>query len=630
MIDKLKSILDETFPGVSALDFSDDNAAVSSFAAFFRSYLDSTRDRFFSIPYENPENVYKLPGESEEEACRRICSGTLVSVGVPSYFGSVRNVDWHSNPTYNGYKEWTWQFSRHNDVKLLAHQFNLTGKKEYAESAEILLSSWIDTCPRPGADVPGNETDTWRTIECGIRMGANWPYIIYSFYNAFSDELLTKIAVSLDEHGDRLEHNHMHGNWLLMEMNGLCHIAILFPFLKRASFWKEFSLTAMEKEAQKQFYPDGFQYELTTCYHEVAVNNYQRLLELLKAFDVKAPESLSSIMEKAAEVDVMLMEGDGCLPDINDGSASEVSSLLKPKMRLFVNPVLSWGATREGKEPPYKSVALPYSGFFVFRSGWKEDDVYALFDSAPFGRGHQHEDKLSLIVSNGRKRVITEGGCYAYDDSPMRMHTISSGAHNVLLIDGMGQNRRKSYEWHDEEINQLSDLAYGISGDVEWAEGSYDGPYGDGEEYPARWKRAVYFLKKNIPVFIVVDRIEAESEHEYCFLWHFDDERKAIGRQSASYSEASISFSSDGNLSVSRGSMHPVAGYIATGKEQGMYKAVDRLEYRVNAASCRIVTAIALSDKPVSIKASSRVNDEDILVITDDEEVVINEKNLRI
>lgn len=597
----LRDIIDYSFPGAEDLQAADGAEFHRSFASFFRSYLDSSRERFFSIPYEKPENVFELPGENDAEAARRICRGTLVSVGIPCDFGSVETVDWHSNPTYNGYKEWTWQLSRHNDVKLLAHEYNLTGDEAYARAAEALLSSWIRTCPAPPMDVPGSETDTWRTIECGIRMGANWPYIIYSFYRSFSDELLCSIAVSLYEHGERLVRNHMHGNWLLMEMNGLGHIAVMFPFLRKSSEWKVFALSAMEKEAEKQFYPDGFQYELTTCYHDVAVNNYQRFLEMLKAFAIPAPGNLLSIMEKAAEVNIAIMESDGGLPDINDGSFTPVSEVLKPKLRLFNNPVISWAVTGEGKKPPYKSVALPWSGFFVFRSGWGKDDAYALFDAAPFGRGHQHEDKLSLIVSNGPRRIITEGGCYAYDDSPMRRHTLSSGAHNVLLVDGMGQNRRKNYEWHDEDIGKKADLEYGISERLDWAESTYDGPYGEDESHPALWKRAVYFLRRE-KLLLVVDRIISASEHEYTLLWHVDSARRSIGVCTALYEDAAIAFSPCGMLSVTRGSMHPVAGYIATGKEQGMYKAVDRLEYRFTAAEARIVTAISLSGEPVSVE----------------------------
>ena len=632
LFDELRSAIDPGFPGIE--DVLGSNSFVPSFSSFIRDYLDATRDRFFSIPYEVPENVYKLPGESDKAACDRIAEGTLVSVGIPSAFGSTKNVDWHSNPTYNGYKEWTWQLSRHNDIKLLAHEYMLTGDKKYSSAASDLISSWIAGCPVPGPEIRGQETDCWRTIECGIRMGANWPYFIYAFYRDFSDELLCSIFQSLHQHGVRLMRNHTGNNWLLMEMNGLMYIATLCPFFRESTQWSSYALEAMEKEAGRQFYPDGFQFELTTNYHEVAINNYQRMFELMKAFGKEVPVSLYSILLNASEVDIKLMEPDGRLPDINDGNVFDVKELLQPKSRLFTSPAMEW-ILSDGRKGSigYDSVALPYSGYFVFRSGWSPDSVYALLDSAPYGRMHQHEDKLSLVVSKGRKRIITEGGCYAYDTSDIRDLTLSSFSHNVLIIDGMGQNRGKSYSWNDSDISKLSCLRSGISKSVDWAEGSYSGPYGDEEQKPAGWTRSVYFIKEHEgfsePFFIVVDRVEGKEEHEFSFLWHVDSERVSIGKASASFSDVQLSFAGGSSLSVTNGALHPAGGIIATGKEQGMYKGVDRLEYRTLACSARLVTVISFGKELLSVEADCSIGSDDISVIVSGRRYSFSEHELK-
>lgn len=618
-MDKLLGYLNPEYPGLGNIVKEEGKKAENELAAFFRSYLDSTRDKYFSIPYEKPENVYKLPGESDEEACERIIKGTLVSVGVPSDFGSVDKVDWHSNPTYNGYKEWTWQFSRHNDVKLLAHQYLLSGKKEYAEAAASLMSSWIATCPPPAPDVSGGETDCWRTIECGIRMGANWPYIIYVFYKDFSDELLCGILLSLYQHGWRLRHNYMSANWRLMEMNGLMHISVLFPFFRDSEEWKAFAIKMMQEESEKQIYPDGFQYELTTGYHEVAINNYQRFLSVMQAFGLEMPSSLIDVIKRGAEVNIKLMLPSGRLPDINDGTDHFVKELLMPKTRLISDDSIDWVISdgKKGRKPSYDSIALEYSGFFVFRTGWGKDDVYALFDSAPFGRGHQHEDKLSFMIADGERILVADSGCYAYDDSDMRKYTISSYGHNVMLIDGMGQNRRRDYVWHDEDIKEKSDLEWEISEDLEWARGGYSGPYGDDCEEPASWKRSIYFVKKSAlssrPYFIIHDAVEGSTEHEYTMLYHVDAARKSISSDSAVFDGIAFSFDGEGELSSVRGAMHPVQGMIATGKEQGMYKSVDALEYRKTDSSCSFLTVISLDGSTFSVKL-----DGDFIVLSRD------------
>ena len=61
--------------------------ARSALAASLRSGLAARRERFLAIPYEEPENVYKYPGETDEEACERLRKHVLISVGVPCDFG---------------------------------------------------------------------------------------------------------------------------------------------------------------------------------------------------------------------------------------------------------------------------------------------------------------------------------------------------------------------------------------------------------------------------------------------------------------------------------------------------------------------------------------------------------------
>ena len=99
-------------------------------------------------------------------------------------------------------------------------------------------------------------------------------------------------------------------------------------------------------------------------------------------------------------------------------------------------------------------------------------------DAAPFGRGHQHEDKLNLLIYAQGKYLLTEGGNYAYDDSEMRRYCLSSRAHNTVLVDHKGQNRRASYVWEDSDIEKLSGMKWGIGDSCDWAEGCYDGAYG--------------------------------------------------------------------------------------------------------------------------------------------------------
>ena len=88
-------------------------------------------------------------------------------------------------------------------------------------------------------------------------MGANWPYILFTFYNTepFTDDILIDWYKSVWEHGERLSRNHMTGNWLIMEMNGLAQIGILYPQFILSGQWLSQALGSLEEELDRQIYP---------------------------------------------------------------------------------------------------------------------------------------------------------------------------------------------------------------------------------------------------------------------------------------------------------------------------------------------------------------------------------------
>src|SRR5690606_28147273 len=95
--------------------------------------------------------------------------------------------------------------------------------------------------------------------------------------------------------------------------------------------------------------------------------------------------------------------------------------------------------------PAETSVAFPQAGYFVMRSGWSREAVWALFDGGPLGYTHHHEDKLNLLLHGHGRLLLTECGNYAFDDSEMRRYAVSTRGHNTVRVDGMDQNRRRNF-----------------------------------------------------------------------------------------------------------------------------------------------------------------------------------------
>lgn len=578
---------------------NDYNGARKAFAAFIRTSLEP--DRFFSIPFEEPENIYKLPDETDQQACERLLNHVMVSVGIPHDFGINSPIDWMKNPTLNQYEEWTWQLNRHNELKLLAQEYRKTKDDRYARLAAYMFSSWVKQAIFP-EELPGTATTCWRTIECGIRMGANWPYALHAFYQteAFTDDILVDWYKSVWEHGNRISRHTTHGNWLIMEMNGLAQISILYPVFRQSLEWQEFSFQTLLKELDRQIYPDGFQYELSTGYHDVTINNYQRLILMADTYGITIPPEIIPMLEHACEVNLKLMMPNGCLPDINDGQMHSCQELfLKKKKILPDSRNLHWitSGMTEGMPPDYLSVALPWSGFFVMRNGWKANDTWALLDGAPFGHGHQHEDKLSLLIYAGGKLLLTEGGNYAYDDSLMRQYVRSTRSHNTVRVDGMEQNRRKHYHWNEEDITLKADLKWNISPEVDYGESSYQDGYGTEANQSIRHNRRVFFMKQPqfglSPFFIVADRMYSDEIHSYECLWHIDSAVLSVSASGAETCELFAGFSAAQSATVICGQETPEwQGFVATGSIQGSYRTVNCISVKAKGSNLRMVTIL--------------------------------------
>lgn len=608
-------------------------AARKVFAEHIRESLQP--ERFFSMPYEKPENAYKRMEETDFEAAERIVNNCLISVGVPYQFGNV--VDWEFNPTYNQYREWTWQLSRHNEWKELAYVYRTVNKDEkYAKACAEFFSSWVKQALYPG-DVAGDQTKCWRTIECGIRMGATWPYALHTFYNSpyFTDNILVDWYKSLWEHGNRMQYHHWRNNWLIMEMNGLAYIAILCPEFKKSKEWLAFAFDRLGKELKRQFYADGFQFELSTNYHDVVINNYQRTIQLAKAYEIPVPDEFMNDLENAVRLYVRIMMPNGKVPDLNDGRMKDASEFIQPKQRLYPNRsdfewVISHG--KKGNPPEYTSIALPYSGFMVMRNGWEENSLWGLMDAAPFGTGHQHEDKLSLLLYMGGKMVLTEGGNYAYDDSEMRRYVLSTRSHNTIRVDGMDQNRRRDYIWKEEDIQKDSGMEYEITSDYDFAKATYKEGYGSDVDCSITHTRSVYFIKNPEklvvvkegekkeeslePFFLVVDRMKADCPHTYETLWHLDTRELQIRQGRIEAKELTILSSvSKADSTILCGQEKPEwQGFRSFGGNQGDYLPVPTVQQKVIGQDIRMVTAFYPGERRrmVFVEACEDLNDTKI------------------
>ena len=458
----------------------------------------------------------------------RYSKNELLSCGTWHQFGDT--VNWLLNPTNNNYNEWTWQLNRHHVWVTLGKAYWKTGDEKYARSFVTQLNSWLKQCDRPhgSGNKPGS---SWRTLDAGIRMEKCWPNAFFYFLSSpsFDDESVFKMVKSFYEHGLHLRSHHTSDNWLSKEMSGLYTIGVLFPEFRESSEWRTFAVDKLYKEETEQFYLDGAQHELATGYHGNSLSSIVSVYRVAQLNHYHLPKDYVSRLEKSYEFFLNLMMPDGKLPAINDSDWDDVAPHITTAANLFsARKDFAFFATKgeRGKEPKYKSIWMPWAGWYIMRSGWDKDAFYALFEVGPYGTGHQHEDKLSFILSAYGSRLITECGKYAYDKSQWRKYAVSARGHNVARIDGMDQNRANCKDVSLTKAPLTNKWKTKRKYDI--GEGYYTEGYGAELNQTVTHHRTLKFVKNRY--WLVTDEfIPSDNDvHKYDIWFHFNTSKYRI------------------------------------------------------------------------------------------------------
>ncbi|NOZ20560.1 MAG: hypothetical protein GXP25_05660 [Planctomycetes bacterium] len=507
---------------------------------------------------------------------------TLISKTYPKDFPLGDDINWRTNPKKpddpDYTPEWTYDLNRFGMWRRLGSAYWATGDEKYAKEWMAQLMDWVKDEPVP-YDASCGRPSTWRTIECGIRMGGIWMETYYRFLGSpsLTPEVHTTFLKSILEHGRRLaiiekKYSERSGNWVIIENSGLVTAAVMFPEFKESKQWLKQAFGRLDREFGRQVYPDGCQKELTTGYHQVCIRCFRAATQIAEHNHVPIPSDYMKKLEKLYEYDLWVMMPDGRTPPLNDGGRGSVRRYLADAAEIFHRADFEWAATNgaRGTKPDHDSHAFPYGGQFVMRSGWGMDDRYLILDAGPFGIGHQHEDNLSIYAWAYGRVLLTEPGNYMYDRSKWRKFVLSTAAHNTL-VDGQGQHRRGLKETYAVEKPLPNKWFTGEQ--LDYATGKYDWGYGPKRDTSVAHERKVVFVKADY--WVVFDRLVGKGKHTFESLFHLDAEDAAIDSKMKSVrtterDRANILIVplATKNLSVTivKGRKDPVQGWIPSKK----------------------------------------------------------------
>jgi len=288
---------------------------------------------------------------------------------------------------------------------------------------------------------------------------------------------------------------------------------MMLPEFDEAEDWRRTAVERLYRQLDKEVYPDGMEYELTSSYNNWVISNLTSLAQRMEMNDLtnELPEDYLSKLEKMYHYALYVSMPDGLMPALNDSSWVNVNPICSRGYSLFPERKdFLWRYTngQRGKMPETTSLEFPYCGHYVMRSGWDEDALYLLFDSGLLGFGHDHEDKLHVILSAYGKRLLLDPGNFSYDRSKWRRYITGTHGHNTILVDGLGQNRRRNREenkvwpkpW-DKEIPPGNDTVWTTTEKHDFAKGIYAKGYGKDEILDVTHTRRILFVKPGYLVF---------------------------------------------------------------------------------------------------------------------------------
>ncbi len=414
------------------------------------------------------------------------------------------DIDWDSNP---GTAHWGHDLNRFTYLSPLMQAYLDTGDERYSRKAVELMLDWakkcrLERCFQGSPYVWGSYLNN--AIHCRTWC-VQLPTLIAA--EQITPVELLQILKSLHEQLAYLEivtDGHS-GNWPTIGIQGMLGCLSVLPILRDRDRWADYCAKALCEQVSDQVLPDGAQYELTPHYHRVVINNILSAASSLRALGRDLDPHTKSTLGRMVHYYQQCTVPDGSKQvAFNDSDPGSVQDYRRELAELGCQQMLSPDSAL-GPE------VFPYAGVALLRQRKDQGDLYLAFDAGPYGRGHQHEDKLGFWLFAYGRNLIVDPGRHLYDTSAKSylLYLRSTKAHSTILVDGQGQHSRgKPATW---VARQPLDLKWNVSDRIVSATGQYELGYGAQNAIDVVHCRRIEFVDQRY--WIIYDQLLGTGEH---------------------------------------------------------------------------------------------------------------------
>ena len=289
-----------------------------------------------------------------------------------------------------------------------------------------LLCKWVkDNPPVKGVG--------WDPYPTSLRI-VNWIKWALSG-NTLDEQCVKSLATQSRWLVKRLEY-HLLGNHLFVNAKALVFAGLYFEG-EEAERWLKTGMKILQTEIPEQILSDGGQFERSTMYHALALEDILDLVNIVTAYPERiAPKYLAVVDLIKKQVNQMrhwlmsMSHPDGRIAFFNDaayGVAPETEELESYARRLGF----------DDKNIPEKRITnLRDSGYINIHVS----ELNLLIDVARIGPdylpAHAHADTLSYEMSLFGQRVLVNSGTSKYGVDHERLKQRATASHNTVTVDG--------------------------------------------------------------------------------------------------------------------------------------------------------------------------------------------------